>query len=207
MTLTLDQLKACMPTCPDPRVRLMHPHLVAAMSEWGIATPLDMAAFLAQLGHESLDLRYVEEIASGAAYEGRVDLGNTKPEAISAAAARNTTPGRFYKGHGPIQVTGYNNHLEAGVALCIDAVNHPELLATPEHGFRSAGHFWKKRGLSKLAAMGMRPTVLRRRIKGKMVEQTHPAFDVISFKVNGGWNGKADRRARYRRNVPVLLGV
>ena len=47
--------------------------------EFGITTPLRWAAYLAQILHESGGLRYSEEIASGKAYEGRKDLGNTSP--------------------------------------------------------------------------------------------------------------------------------
>jgi hypothetical protein len=48
------------------------------MEEFGINTPQRQAAFLAQLAHEVGSLRYVQEIASGAAYDNRADLGNTR---------------------------------------------------------------------------------------------------------------------------------
>ncbi len=47
--------------------------LVAAMAGADIVSSLRRSHFLAQVGHESGELRYTEEIASGAAYEGRKD--------------------------------------------------------------------------------------------------------------------------------------
>ena len=160
------------------------PHLAAAMEEFGVTNAARAAAFLAQVGHESLDFRYMEEIASGAAYDHRADLGNTRPEAIAAATAHHTTPGRFYKGHGPIQITGYWNHKAAGEALGVDGVNEPAILATPEHGFRAAGWFWRSKGLNELADRG--------------------AFETITRRINGGLNGYADRVARWKRAKAAL---
>lgn len=114
--------------------------LNAAMTEFGINTPLRQAAFLAQLGHESGELRYFEELATGMAYEGRVDLGNTQPG-----------DGMRYKGRGPIQLTGRTNYIKAGQALGIDLVNNPALAATIGIGCRTAGWFWKTHGLNELA--------------------------------------------------------
>ena len=65
------------------------PFLNKYFSHYQINTPLRICAFLAQVGHESGQLRYAEEIASGAAYEGRKDLGNVHPG-----------DGRKYKGRG-----------------------------------------------------------------------------------------------------------
>lgn len=63
----------------------------AACARFDINTPLREAHFLAQIMHESVGLKYAEEIASGAAYEGRRDLGNTQ-----------RGDGVRYKGRGPI---------------------------------------------------------------------------------------------------------
>src|SRR5574338_751116 len=113
--------------------------LNAAMTEFGINTPLRVAAFLAQLGHESGELRWFEEFASGHAYEGRADLGNTSPG-----------DGQRYKGRGPIQLTGKANYIKASKALGVDLVAFPHLAATIGIGFRIAGWFWKPHGLNEL---------------------------------------------------------
>jgi putative chitinase len=193
-----------MPGVPSPRAAEVFPYLSSAMQEFEINTRLRAAAFLSQVGHESGDFLYMEEIASGKAYDGRADLGNTRPEAIRIAKLHGTTPGPFWKGHGPIQTTGYDNHMAVGRALGIDAVNEPHLLATLEHGFRAAGYFWRTRRLNDYADLRLASVVLHRRVKGQPMEETVPAFDAISFRINGGWNGREDRRRRYMVALAAL---
>jgi len=101
---------------------------------------LRLAHFMAQLAHESGGFRYMEEIASGEAYEGRADLGNTTPG-----------DGKRYKGRGPIQLTGRANYRLFGRALGIDFENNPEIVALPSIGLLAACHFWQMRGLNELA--------------------------------------------------------
>lgn len=117
--------------------------LNAAMREFHINTPVRQAAFLAQIAHESGELRYVEEIASGIAYEYRKDLGNTQPG-----------DGMKFKGRGLIQITGRNNYHECGKALGVDLITNPELLETNDLACRSAAWFWASRGLNDLADRG-----------------------------------------------------
>lgn len=98
----------------------------------------------------------------------------------------NVKPGdgvRF-KGRGPIQLTGRANYREVGKALGIDLENNPKLASTPEVGFRVAGQFWERNGLNKLADA--------------------QKFDSITKRVNGGFNGKADRDRYYARAKDVL---
>lgn len=103
-------------------------------------TTLRFAHVLAQLGHESDGFRAMEEYASGAAYEGRADLGNTQPG-----------DGRRYKGRGPIQVTGRANYRTFGRALGIDLERRPELAAAPSIGLQVSVAYWTARGLNALA--------------------------------------------------------
>lgn len=181
--ITYDELRAIMPHAPSDLVQFVTP-LNVAMEEFEINTKTRMAAFLAQLAHESGSFRYMEEIADGSAYEGRADLGNTEPEAFEAATKQYSTPGRFYKGHGPIQITGYYNHLKCGEALGLDLVNAPRLITYPMDGCRSAGWFWNSRGLNILADAGK--------------------FEAIVRKINGGLNGLADRQAYLDKATRVL---
>ena len=101
---------------------------------------LRLAHFMAQLVHESGGFRYMEEIANGAAYEGRDDLGNDHPG-----------DGMRYKGRGPIQMTGRANYRTFGRAIGIDIENHPEIAAVPSIGLHLALEYWQSRNLNALA--------------------------------------------------------
>lgn len=101
---------------------------------------LRLAHFMGQCAHESGGFRYMEEIASGAAYEGRKDLGNTEPG-----------DGRRYKGRGPIQLTGRANYRSFGRRLGLDFESHPEMVAYPSVGLLVALAYWDERGLNALA--------------------------------------------------------
>lgn len=148
--ITLDQLIKIMPFARK-RAAAFIDHINAAMLEFGISTPARQASFLAQVGHESGQLAYVREIASGDAYEGRRDLGNTWPG-----------DGRRYRGRGLIQITGRANYAACGAALGLDLLGHPELLEQPANACRSAGWFWKTHGLNELADAGDQVRVTRR---------------------------------------------
>ncbi|WP_337996239.1 glycoside hydrolase family 19 protein [Oleispirillum naphthae] len=141
IALTRDILFAAMPYAQTRRVEVFMPHLQATVDRFGIAArPLRLAHFLAQVAHESGSLRYTEEIASGDAYEGRTNLGNTHPG-----------DGRRYKGRGLIQLTGRFNYRECGAALNLPLEDQPELLAEPEAACLSAGWYWETRGLNGIA--------------------------------------------------------
>jgi putative chitinase len=122
------------------RVEVFAPLLTQVMSEFTIDTPKRQAAFLAQVGHESGQLRYTEEIASGEAYENRDDLGNSQPG-----------DGKRFKGRGLIQVTGRANYRACGMVLGLDLLATPGRLAEPELAVRSAGWFWATNELNRYA--------------------------------------------------------
>lgn len=99
-----------------------------------------LSHFLAQVCHESGGFKWMEEIASGQAYEGREGLGNTIPG-----------DGKLFKGRGPIQLTGRANYRSFGEAIGIDLMNHPEIAAVPSVGLWIACEYWKRHKLNGLA--------------------------------------------------------
>lgn len=105
-----------------------------------INTPLRMAHYLAQIAHESGELRYTKELASGRAYEGRKDLGNTQQG-----------DGVKYKGRGLIQITGRANYEKYAKYCGFDVVSTPELLERPLGAVKSSMWYWNLHGLNRLA--------------------------------------------------------
>lgn len=176
--MTEAQLRKMLPHCPKARADLFFPHVGAAMTEFGINTPVRMAAFIAQVAHESGEFLYVKELASGREYEGRHDLGNVHPG-----------DGARFKGRGLIQITGRFMYAQVAKALRIDCLNHPELLEQPANACRSAAWFWNLRHLSPLADHNSLHT-----------------FAEITQHINGGLNGEADR-VHYWRLAEDALGL
>ncbi len=148
--VTLVQLVAIMPLARARAAVFVAP-LNAAMVEFGISTPARQASFLAQVAHESGQLVYVRELASGAAYEGRLDLGNVQPG-----------DGTRFRGRGLIQVTGRTNYAACGRALGLDLLAQPALLEQTINACRSAGWFWQSHGLNALADVGDQVAVSKR---------------------------------------------
>jgi predicted chitinase len=138
--VNVETLMKAMPGLPRHTAQAYLPFMEQAMNEFQINTPDRAQMWLSQVGHESGSLKYMEEIASGAAYQGRADLGNTQPG-----------DGRRYKGRGPIQLTGRTNYAAAGKALGLDLINHPELAAQPRNAFRISAWWWWQHGLNPIA--------------------------------------------------------
>ena len=172
--------------CSSERAATFCEPLNAAMRRYDISTPARQAAFLAQVGHESGRLMYVQELADGHAYNGRADLGNTKPDAYQWAGS--TLPGPYFKGHGLIQITGYDNHLAAGLALYPDDpqvfLRNPKALCEPGDAAMSAGWVWDSRNLNALADAD--------------------DFREITIRINGGLNGQPDRLLLWDKAKHVL---
>lgn len=170
-------LQAVMPDATAAAVSRYCQGLISGMAANAINTPLRMAHFLAQLGHESGDLCYSEEIASGAAYEGRADLGNTQPG-----------DGPRFKGRGLIQVTGRFNYTAYGKHKGRDFItptNYNLIATDPELAVDVSCWFWIEHGLNTLA--------------------DSDNARAITKIINGGLNGFPDRQARLARAKCFLL--
>ena len=176
MSITQQQLLQILPNA-GPVAGVFVPALNTAMNHYQIVDLKRVAAFIAQIGHESGQLRFVKEIwgptAAQAKYEGRKDLGNTV-----------AGDGSKYRGRGLIQITGRANYMACGEALGLDLIMQPELLEKPQHACMSAAWFWASRGLNTLADAGR--------------------FDQITQRINGGQNGAEDRQVLYVRALKVL---
>ena len=158
------------------------PHVRSSLEACQCNTVERVAMWLAQIGHESMGLKYFEELADGTAYEGRADLGNTQPG-----------DGPRYKGRGPIQITGRTNYTQVSqwaaqqgyVQSPTAFVDHPEALASWEYGFQGTNWYW---------------TVARPNIN-QMADQGD--IEGVTRAINGGLNGIEDRRDRYARSKEV----
>ena len=176
MPITVQQLLLILPNAGQV-AGVFVPVLNTAMNRYQIVGAKRVAAFTAQIGHESGQLKYVKEIwgptVAQSRYEGRADLGNTEPG-----------DGSKYRGRGLIQITGRANYKACGDALGLDLINQPELLEKPQHACMSAAWFWATKGLSTLADEGK--------------------FETITRRINGGLNGMTDRQMLYARALKVL---
>jgi predicted chitinase len=138
--LTLVQLRAIAEEATPAKLAEVLPHLNAGLVEARITSKGRLACALPQLLHECGEFRYNEEVASGAAYEGRKDLGNI-----------HVGDGKRYKGRGWIMATGLNNYTWLAQETGIDFVGHPELASLPENCAKIFARFWLKHDLNALA--------------------------------------------------------
>lgn len=197
MHITSQQLLQIFPNA-GPVAGVFVSALNDAMARFKIQGPLRVAAFLAQVGHESGQLRTLVENLNYSAeglirtWPKRFNLVTAsavarKPEQIAnivyASRLGNgpavTGDGWRYRGRGLIQITGWVNYQACGSALGLDLIAHPELLEQPEHAAMSAAWFWSVNGLNELADAGQ--------------------FDKVTRKINGGLNGQAERVALHNR--------
>ena len=177
---SIEQLSKMLPNATKENIQKFYQPLIETCSIFKIDTPERIAAFIAQLAHESGSLQYVKEIATGEAYDvGRLAerLGNT-PE--------DDGDGEKYKGRGLIQITGLSNYKEIAKTYNIDCVNHPEILEQPKYAALVSGNYWHTRKLNVFADSGN--------------------FKEITRKINGGYNGLEDRIKHWER-CKLVMGV
>ena len=181
--LSESDLQRIMPRLPADKRQLYLPFLNRVMEIYEIDAPPRMAAFLAQLAHESGQFRFMEEIWGPTAAQRRYE-----PPSDLARRLGNTQPGdgKRFKGRGPIQITGRFNYKKYGDLLGVDLISNPDLAATPQIAFQTAGLYWRSNGLNELA--------------------DRQDFITITRRINGGLNGLADRQ-KYYDIAKNVLGV
>jgi putative chitinase len=182
MSITSQQLLQIIPNA-GKQAGVFASALTLAMDKYQINTRLRMAAFIAQVGHESGQFRYVRELG-GDQYLSKYDTG-------TLAARLGNTPeadgdGQKYRGRGLIQITGRDNYLACSKALFGDdrLLRTPELLEQAEWACKSAAWFWNSRNLNALADA--------------------KDFNGITRRINGGLNGLAERLTFYKAALSVL---
>lgn len=189
---------------PQDAVDKWLPWLNMTMARFNINTPMRQAMFLSQIAHESGGFRHVSENLNYSASALRRVFGKyfptdemayeyaRKPEKIANRVYANrmgngneaSGDGWKYRGRGLIQLTGKNNYLSFSLAADNNSLIDPGLLTEPEYAAMSAGWFWQDNGLNVLADTGDVRAVTRR--------------------INGGYNGLADRQKKYETLITVI---
>lgn len=130
--------------------------LNACLSRFSINTPARIRHFLAQVAHESGGMRWVKELASGDAYEGRKDLGNT-----------SIGDGPKYKGAGALRLTGRLNYQkfadfigDKDVMLGVDYVAN-------KYPFTSAGFWWQANAMNSFIDNGANCRQVSAKVNGR----------------------------------------
>lgn len=182
--MTLTQLQQILPNA-RAQAGVFISALNAAMLHRHITAPKRMAAFIAQVGHESGELRYVRELG-GEQYLSKYDTGTLAVRLGNSPEADGD--GQKYRGRGLIQITGRRNYLACSRALFGDErlLHFPELLEQPPWAAESAAWFWHSNGLNELADQDQFTTITRR--------------------INGGLNGLEHRQQLWAQARAVLCG-
>lgn len=185
MILTLEHLQQITPKTPPDRCKEFLPHLNKYLPLYGIDAPIEVASFLAQVLHESGGLKYLREIWGPTPQQNKYERDFTQPWP-GVKGSRNYLPtmlgnsqkgdGKKFMGRGPIQITGRSNYTGMSKEMFGDnrLLETPDILATPEFGVQSACIYWKWRSLDKF--------------------DDDDEIKAETLRVNGGYNGLADRQ-------------
>jgi putative chitinase len=207
--ITIDQLDMAVPMARYEDLVMYVDSLNEGMTRFEINTSNRIAAFIAQLAHESGDFRHTEENLNYSwaglrkTWPGKFTTDelaqpyHRQPERIANVvyagrygnSAEAGGDGWKYRGRGLIQLTFHDNYLAYSRAIAEPSViSAPDQVAQPRHAALSACWFWHSHGLNPIADAG-----------------DQAGFNQISFKINGGWNGKEDRLENWAEARAIML--
>jgi putative chitinase len=177
------------------------------MAKFELNTPLRLAHFLAQCGHESGGFKFLRENLNYSAKglmgifkkyfptEAVANQYQRQPDKIAnkvyASRMGNgpeaTGDGSKFKGRGFIQLTGKDNYTAFSKSIGEDCVANPDLVAT-KYPLASAAWFFHKNGLHKMADEGASDLVVTK----------------VTKRVNGGTIGLPDRIKHFKEYYHLL---
>jgi putative chitinase len=198
--LKLDKLKGHIPDA----VIAMIPDTAA---KFQINTPLRLAHFLAQCGHESGGFRLTKEnlnysakglngifkkyfptLESALPYERKPEkIANKVYGGRMGNGPEASGDGAKFCGRGYIQLTGKENYTAFGKSIGEDMTVNPDVVAS-KYALLSAAWFFSKNGLHKMADGGASDAVVTS----------------ITKRVNGGTIGLADRIKHFKEYYSLL---
>ena len=205
MTVSFEKLNEAFADATEEDVAVYYEAFLKVTEKYEINTPQRMASFIAQLAHESMNLRATKEnlnysqqgllkvfpkyfnSSTAAAY-------HRQPERIANRVYANrmgngneaSGEGWKYRGRGLIQLTGKDNHGRFAEDMGMSIDDSLSYLDTPEGAMMSAGWFWDKNKLNAFADKGD--------IKGQ------------TKRINGGFNGLQERLENYEHALETLQG-
>jgi len=177
------------------------------IAKFELNTPLRLAHFLAQAGHESGGFKILNENLNYSAKgllsifkkyfpdATKAALYERKPEKIAnlvyggrmGNGPESTGEGYKFRGRGYIQLTGKDNYTAFGKSINEDIASNPDLVAT-KYPLLSAAWFFHKNGLHKIADQGA----------------TDAVVTSVTKRVNGGTIGLPDRIKHFKEFYSLL---
>lgn len=177
------------------------------IAKFELNTPLRLAHFLAQAGHESGGFKLVTENLNYGAKgllgifkkyfptQEKANLYERKPEKIAnlvyggrmGNGPETSGEGYKYRGRGYIQLTGKDNYKAFDLVVAENITENPDLVAT-KYPLLSAAWFFHKNGLHKIADKGATDAVVTE----------------VTKRVNGGTIGLEARLKEFKHYYKIL---